>query len=175
MSKIFCYFHYKIRCAYPAYGTQKVQTAKSDSQLRKKLANTWDEDILILNDRGWRIHFYSETYLPEIQPLGFGRTNNNTRPRKFFEQLLLAHIWISPPDSWSYVADASEDSQSTARQAVLQSEPLHTLSGTEHKNLKAAKGWSQSKLAGLSGISQGLISLIENGERTLTQENQKIL
>ena len=158
-----------------AYGTQKVQTAKSDSQLRKKLANTWDEDLLILNDRGWRIHFYSETYLPEIQPLGFGRTNNITRPRKFFEQLLLAHIWISPPDSWSNVADASEDSQSTARQAVLQSEPLHTLSGTELKNLRAAKGWSQRKLAALSGISQGLISLIENGERTLTQENQKVL
>jgi DNA-binding transcriptional regulator YiaG len=157
-----------------AYGTQKVQLAKTDSQLRKKLTNTWDEDLLTLNDRGWQIHFHSGTYSSEIQPLGFGRTNN-TRPRKFFEQLLSAFIWINPPDNWSHVAAPPEENQSTIHQVVTQSELIHTLSGIEIKTLRTSNGWSQRKLAALTGISQGLISLIENGERTLTQENQEII
>ena len=33
-----------------AYGTQKVQDAQDDNQLRKKLTNTWDEDLLALHD-----------------------------------------------------------------------------------------------------------------------------
>ncbi|MFM7615295.1 MAG: helix-turn-helix domain-containing protein, partial [Synechococcales cyanobacterium] len=33
----------------------------------------------------------------------------------------------------------------------------------------------QRKLASLSGMSQGLISLIENGERTITPETDEIL
>ena len=157
-----------------AYGTQKVQAAKSDSQIRKKLVNTWDEDLLTLNERGWRICFDSETYPPEIRPLGFGRTNNS-RPRKFFEQLLSASIWISPPDSWNHVTDSLRNNESNEHQAVMRSELIGTLSGVELKTLRTTKGLSQRKLAALSGISQGLISLIENGERTLTPENQEIL
>jgi transcriptional regulator with XRE-family HTH domain len=40
--------------------------------------------------------------------------------------------------------------------------------------LRLARAWSQRKLAKIAGISQGLISLIENDERTITPENEDI-
>ena len=82
-----------------AYGSDKVRDAQEDNQLRKKLTNTWDEDLLALHDRGWQIRFNPETYPEDIQPSGFGRENSR-RPRGFFEQLLTAQLEIKPPKSW---------------------------------------------------------------------------
>jgi len=42
----------------------------------------------------------SQNPFPRTSALGFGRGSHN-RPKGFFEQLLLAQIWISPPDNWS--------------------------------------------------------------------------
>lgn len=158
-----------------AYGTQKIQAASQDSQLRKKLANSWDEDLLALHDRGWYVHFHLETYPQEIQPAGFGR-GNNSRPRRFFEQLLSARIWISPPKDLSHGTITLEaGSQSEAQQAVLQTEAPRTLTGALVRALRTEKGWSQRKLSLLTGLSQGLISLIENDQRSITPENQLIM
>ena len=79
-----------------AYGPQKVEDAKSNLQLRKKLANTWDEDIFTLHDRGWRLRFDPDTYPATIQPIGMGREDTR-RPRGFFEELLDAYILDQPP------------------------------------------------------------------------------
>lgn len=158
-----------------AYGTQRIQAASQDSQLRKKLANTWDEDLLALHDRGWYLQFHSETYPQEIQPPGFGR-GNHSRPRRFFKQLLSARIWISPPENLSHGAITLErGSQSEAQQAVLQAETRCTLTGALIRVLRTEKGWSQRKLSLLTGLSQGLISLIENDQRSITPDNQEIL
>ncbi len=43
-----------------AYGPQRIQAALQDSKIRKKLANTWDEDLLALHDRGWYLQFHPE-------------------------------------------------------------------------------------------------------------------
>ncbi|MBW4638571.1 MAG: helix-turn-helix domain-containing protein [Gloeocapsa sp. UFS-A4-WI-NPMV-4B04] len=157
-----------------AYGYQRVQVAKQDSQLRKKLANIWDEDLLSLHERGWYIHFDLDTYPQEIQPPGFGRGDQN-RPRGFFERLLSACIWISPPENLTKGSIIKAGSHVEAQQAVLQAEVQYTFSGAEIKTLRIAKGWSQRQLSALTGLSQGLISLIENNERSLTAENQEIL
>lgn len=158
-----------------AYGTQRIQAAKQDSQLRKKLANTWDEDLLVLHDRGWHLYFHPETYLKEIQPAGFGR-GNHSRPRGFFEKLLLARIWISPPDNLSGSAITLEGiSQIEERQTVLHPETQRILTGADVRTLRKEKGWSQRKLESLTGISQGLICQIENERRPISCENQEIL
>ena len=53
------------------------------------------------------------------------------------------------------------------------------LTGTQIKNARKAKGWSQAKLAGLLGVSQRYISMFERGDRTpnskLFGKIQKIL
>ncbi|MGB5917381.1 MAG: helix-turn-helix transcriptional regulator [Phormidesmis sp.] len=155
-----------------AYGTDKVRAAQDDNQLRKKLTNTWDEDLLALHDRGGQIRFDSKTYPEDIQPSGFGRENNR-RPRGFFEKLLNAQLEIKPPQSWDL-----------AQLEVAAAEPLEdadvqlsvvSLTGSQIRNMRTAKGWSQRKLSKLTGISQGLISMMENEERSITESNESIL
>ena len=154
-----------------AYGVERVHNAQSDNQLRKKLTNTWDEDLLALHDRGWQITFDAETYPVEIQPSGFGR-DTSRRPRGFFDQLLKAQLLVAPPESWDTAhlpsAEVAEDS--------VEIEPaVPKLTPEEIKSLRVEKGWSQRKLAMLTGISQGLISMMENGTRTITSDNELIL
>ncbi|WP_250126634.1 helix-turn-helix transcriptional regulator [Chroococcidiopsis sp. CCMEE 29] len=158
-----------------AYGPQKIEAARLDNRLRSKLANTWDEDLLVLHDRGWHLHFHSETYYPEIQPFAFGRSNHS-RPRSFFEQLLSAQIWISPPDSLTQKFITPEIiSRPQVQQTVLPVEAQCSLTGTEVRTLRNKKGWTQRQLASLTGLSQSLIQLIEKNQRTITRENQEIL
>lgn len=154
-----------------AYGLSKVNAAKQDNQLRKKLTNTWDEDLLALHDRGWRIEFDATSYPSDIQPPGFGRENAR-RPRGFFDQLLEAQLEIRPPESWnlSQLESASEPSDELANKLTVP-----TLTGADVKAQRIAGGWSQRKLATLTGISQGLISMIENETRSITEANESIL
>ncbi|WP_008319442.1 helix-turn-helix domain-containing protein [Leptolyngbya sp. PCC 6406] len=157
-----------------AYGPAKVEAAKNDLQLRKKLANTWDEDLFTLHDRGWKLHFDPALYPPEIQPVGFGRTDTR-RPRGFFETLLTAQLWISPPDDWVAQPLPSEGPDAPSEISVGGSDPNPTLTGDEVKALRLEKGWSQRKLAVLTGLSQGLISMMENNSRSVTPDNELIL
>lgn len=158
-----------------AYGPQKIEAAKLDNRLRNKLANTWDEDLLVLHDRGWHLHFDSEAYHPEIQPLAFGRSNHS-RPRSFFEQLLSARMWISPPDNVSQKVIVTEGgSKPKVQQTVLPAKAQHILTGAVVRDLRTKKGWTQRQLASLTGLSQSLIQLIEKNQRTITRETQEIL
>lgn len=154
-----------------AYGVDKVHNAQEDHQLRKKLTNTWDEDLLALHDRGWQIKFDPETYPPEIQPSGFGRENIR-RPRGFFEQLLNALLLVAPPKSWDLAQLEADESQAEPDDSQL---TIPKLTGPDVKELRVSRAWSQRKLSALTGISQGLISMIENGTRSITDENESIL
>lgn len=156
-----------------AYGSEKVEQARTNSEYRKKLASTWDEDLLALHDRGWSIQFDFDTYPPEIQPPGFGR-DDMQRPRGFFDQLLAAYLWITPAENW--IADSSKPSQPlTTLHTHPPAESNLVLTGNRVKTLRQDKGWSQRKLAKMSGLSQGLISLIENEERSISPENEQVL
>ncbi|MEM1280872.1 MAG: helix-turn-helix transcriptional regulator [Cyanobacteria bacterium P01_H01_bin.152] len=159
-----------------AYGPQKVKNAKSDLQLRKKLANTWDEDIFTLHDRGWHIKFDAASYPGEIQPIGMGREDTR-RPRGFFERLLEAYLWVSPPDAWvTQQLPGAGPSQPQPGSVQMTSElDLPGLTGDDIKALRSEKGWSQRKLAAVTGMSQGLISMIENGTRAISSDNEIVL
>jgi DNA-binding transcriptional regulator YiaG len=157
-----------------AYGDQKIEQARQSSELRKKLANTWDDDLLTLHERGWQLRFDDETYPLEIRPSGFGRENLQ-RPRGFFDRLLAARLWIIPEDKLvNEVAAIKEVKPETAQQLAAY-QPELMLSGAQVRALRTARGWSQRKLAALSGLSQGLISLIENNERNISTENEATL
>lgn len=157
-----------------AYGPQQVLAAAEDPQLRKKLANTWDDDLLALNDRGWKLLFDSETYPSDLQPLSFGR-GGARRPRGFFEKLMEAYLWISPPDAWTNCSLLIGDGSSVEVEQEP-SDPKETaLTGADVCRLRVEKGWSQRKLASLTGMSQGLISMIENNSRSLTPENEEVI
>ena len=49
------------------------------------------------------------------------------------------------------------------------------LTSSQLREARIAKGWTQAKLAGVLGVSQKLISLIERGDRPVNPElNPKI-
>ena len=157
-----------------AYGAEKVERARHSSELRKKLVANWDEDLVTLSDHGWKIQFDPETYPLAIQPPGFGRETTQ-RPRGFFENLLAARLWIAPEEALINEVAALETTAKALTQAtLLQVQPKVILLGSQVRALRLAQGWSQRKLASLSRISQGLISLIENGERGITLENEAV-
>ncbi|WP_242041829.1 helix-turn-helix transcriptional regulator [Alkalinema sp. FACHB-956] len=157
-----------------AYGREKVDLATTNSEARKKLVNTWDDDLLALHDRGWELQFDAETYPPEIQPLGFGRSNYQ-RPRGFFDHLLKAQLWIRRQDGKDLRLAAAETPHSVPAGSDLVSDSSIILTGQQVKALRTERNWSQRKLAAFSGISQGLISLIESGERSITADTEAIL
>ena len=159
-----------------AYGGQKIVGAKQERQLRKKLSNCWDEDLLVLQERGWHVQFHDKTYPHQIRPLGWGRSDDS-RPRGFFNRLLLGQIWISPPtfDKSGAIASVNKAPELITLEETIATQEQPKFDGCLVKNLRMQKGWSQRKLARLTGISQGLISLIENNERSITCENQEII
>lgn len=157
-----------------AYGEQKIEQAKKNSELRKKLANTWDDDLLTLHERGWKLRFDDETYPIDIRPAGFGR-DNLQRPRGFFDRLLAARMWITPEDALVNEVAALKEPDAETSQQLVASQPDLMLTGAQVRALRTARGWSQRKLAALSGLSQGLISLIENNERSISPENEAVL
>lgn len=162
-----------------AYGQGKVQQAQINSEARKRLSNNWDEDLLTLHERGWKLQFDPQTYPIEIQPPAFGRTTAR-KPRGFFDQLLAARLWITAEESLINKLAATVETEISNTNLITEEvlNPLE-MDGAQVRDLRFKKGWSQRKLASMTGISQGLISLIENGERNITPENaatlQKVL
>lgn len=158
-----------------AYGQDKVQQARIDSEVRKRLSNNWDEDLLTLHERGWKLQFDLESYPIEIQPSAFGRTTAR-KPRGFFTQLLAARLWITAEEALISEITATVEPESN-NAALITEEVLNPLEldGTQVRELRIKKGWSQRKLAAMTGISQGLISLIENSERNITPANAATL
>ncbi|NJN32025.1 MAG: helix-turn-helix transcriptional regulator [Synechococcales cyanobacterium RM1_1_8] len=156
-----------------AYGTDKVEQARKDHQLRKRMANAWDEDLLALHERGWELQFDEATYAEDIQPSGFGRSDGR-RPRGFFEDLLKAKLWVRLPNEWGMAH--LEAAQSEQAQANLdQVEAVPAITPEQIRELRVERGWSQRKLAAVAGISQGMISMMERGDRSISDENEATL
>ncbi|MGP1383469.1 MAG: helix-turn-helix domain-containing protein [Thainema sp.] len=156
-----------------AYSSERLNQAISNRKIRSRIANAWDEDLFVLRDQGWGIQFDAETYPNDIRPYGLGRETAN-RPKGFFEQLLTAKVWISPPDDWFSLslpsqidADLQTDTESESSIVVMTSADV--------KKQRNQRGWSQRKLASFTGLSQSLISLIEKGERQITAETEAAL
>lgn len=156
-----------------AYGTEKVTQARENHQQRKRLTNSWDDDLLALHEQGWTIQFDNESYPEEIQPSGFGRSDTR-RPRGFFEQLLEAKIWIQLPQEWS-TAQLEASQQETQAQVALDPARPPAMTPEELRSLRMGRGWSQRKLASVACISQGMISMMETGDRPISEDNEMTL
>lgn len=180
-------FKSQLTCQHPlqvrtlmevAYGTDKVEEARNSHQLRKRISNAWDDDLLALHERGWELQFDEATYPEEIQPFSFGRSERR-RPRGFFEDLLKAKIWVRLPNEWGIAqleAAQSEQIQVNSGSGNLaETEATSQLTSEQIKALRTERCWSQRKLAAVTGISQGMISMMERGDRAISAENEATL
>jgi DNA-binding XRE family transcriptional regulator len=163
-----------------AYGLDKVAAAHSDPELRTKIADTWDKDLLILNDEGWRIEFDPLTYLPQIQPCWKEEARElNKRPRGFWNQLRTSRLIVHlPKEIEEGLVELERKTPSKSRSKLPLSQPKmqpQPLTEREIKAAREAKGWSQERLAQEMGKSKMWISLIERGKRNIKTQDQEQL
>ncbi len=186
--------HLTVESRFHISGTYRVETlldallprtaidqALAERDKARKLTKRWNHALEVLSGlkRAFQIEFDPHSYPQELRPHSKAR-----KPRGYFEQLLRAKITIHPPAPIPELLAA----KTQPRQIRLKPTPspkkeprakTTTLTGTQIKNARKAKGWSQAKLAGLLGVSQRYISMFERGDRTpnsqLFSQIQKLL
>ena len=179
--------HLTVESRFHTSGTYRVQTlleallpkTEIDEALENrdkayKLTNRWNNALKILSElsRAFQIEFDPATYPEELRPYSKAR-----KPRGYFEQLLAAKITIHPPapipellaakTQPKLVKSKIDPSPKNIKKPVAQNTEL---TGTQIKDARKAKGWSQGQLAGFLGVSQNLVSLIERDKRSINKK-----
>ncbi|MGL5922458.1 helix-turn-helix domain-containing protein [Chroococcidiopsis sp.] len=144
-----------------------IDNARLDRRKAYDLKQRWDNAMKLLLKLGWQIAFDSETY-----PEGLRPESKDKKPKGYLDNLLDAKLTIKPPTPIpeliaSKVKPKVEPLQSKAK---LKPAPSTALTSSQVREARIAKGWTQAKLAGVLGVSQNLISLVERGERTVNPE-----
>lgn len=161
-----------------AFPKTVIDKARLDFRRAYDLKQRWDSAVKLLLKLDWQIVFDPETYPEELRP-----DFKDKKPKGYLEKLLCAKLIIKPPAPIpeliaSKAKPKVERLQSKAKTKVerLQSKAKVTppqdisLTCSQVREARIAKGWTQAKLAGFLGVSQKLISLIERGERTVNPQ-----
>ena len=179
--------HLTVESRFHTSGTYKVQTlleallpkttideALENSDKARKLTNRWNHALKVLSglSRAFQIEFDPVTYPEELRP-----NSKIRKPRGYFKQLLAAKITIHPPAPIPELLAAKTQLKQVNQKICpppknvkeLTAQTI-TLPGTQIKNARKAKGWSQGQLAGFLGVSQNLVSLIERDKRSINKK-----
>jgi DNA-binding XRE family transcriptional regulator len=140
-----------------------IDTAREDRDKAFKLVNRWNHalEVLMGLERAFQIEFNSLTYPKNLRPDSKAR-----KPRGYFQKLLAAQITIHPPTPFPKVLERKRTTIQKTTLAKLKPGQPHLLTGTQIREARMAKDWTQAKLAGLLGVSQRYISMLEKNERT---------
>ncbi|HYX12824.1 MAG TPA: helix-turn-helix transcriptional regulator [Nostoc sp.] len=153
-----------------------IDKAQLDFRRAYDLKQHWDSAIKLLLKLRWQIVFDPETYPEWLKP-----DCKDKKPKGYLNKLLDAKLTIKPPAPIpeliaSKAKPKIEQLQSKVQPKIEQLQPKAkpkqlqhiSLTGSQVKEARIAKGWTQTQLAGFLGVSQKLISLIEKGERTIS-------
>jgi DNA-binding XRE family transcriptional regulator len=174
--------HLTVESRFHISGTYKVQTlleallpktvineALDNRDKAYKLTNRWNHALMALLElsRAFQIEFDPVSYPEELRP-----HSKTRKPRGYFEQLLAAKITINPPAPIPELLAAKNQPKvdpplKTVKESIVETT---ILTGTQIKNARKAKGWSQGQLAGFLGVSQNLVSLIERDKRAVNKK-----
>ncbi|MBD3886168.1 helix-turn-helix transcriptional regulator [Phormidium tenue FACHB-886] len=135
------------------------------------------------------------------KPKGQRLTDTTKRSRAAFEQLLTSKLWIKPPMAIAEKLNELDDHRASYKERLpaktlatsqpvsntalaLQKQPKSkgAVKGTDEeitgkwvKRIRTSRKMSQRDLANWTGISQKMISLIENGDRPISPINKERL
>ena len=179
--------HLTVESRFHTSGTYKVQTlleallpkteideALENFDKARKLINRWNHALEVLSElkRAFQIEFDPATYPEALRP-----NSKNRKPRGYFKQLLAAKITIHPPAPIPELIAAKTQPKLVKSQSVSSPKNVSksitkttSITGTQIKNARKAKGWSQGQLAGFLGVSQNLVSLIERDKRSINKK-----
>lgn len=145
----------------------KVEQAQQDRYKARDLVDQWNEALKTLIKLGWTIEFdkaYPESLRPDSQA---------RKPKGYINVLLESKLTIRPPEPIPELLDRKKsDKQKDRRKSKPQisAAPSPSITGKQVRDARKSRGWSQTKLAGILGISQQLVSHIESGRREPTPE-----
>ncbi|MBD2598271.1 helix-turn-helix domain-containing protein [Nostoc spongiaeforme FACHB-130] len=161
-----------------AFAKPIIDKARLDRRRAYDLKQHWDSAIKLLLNLGWQIAFDPETYPENLRPDFKGK-----KPKGYLDKLLDAKLTIKPPSPIPELIASKtkltvERLQPKVKSKVKQLQPTAkptqeqqiSLTSSQVKEARIAKGWSQTKLAGFLGVSQNFISLIERGERSFNPQ-----
>lgn len=172
--------HLTVESRFHTSGTYKVQTlleallpqtmineARKDYDKARKLINRWNHalEVLMGLERAFQIEFDSQTYPDSLRP-----SSNARKPRGYFEQLLAAKITIHPPAPIPELLATKTEPKPIQPKLMPSQSRCNSLTGTQIRQFRQERGWSQVKLAGWLGVTQAFISNVEKGNRTLSPE-----
>ena len=179
--------HLTVESRFHTSGTYKVQTlleallpktvineALVSFDKARKLTNRWNHALKALSElkRAFQIEFDPDTYSEALRP-----NSKSRKPRGYFEKLLAAKITIHPPAPIPELLAVKTQPElvklknaSSLKNVGKSATKTTTVTGTQIKDARKAKGWSQGQLAGFLGISQNLVSLIERDKRSVSKK-----
>jgi DNA-binding XRE family transcriptional regulator len=153
----------------------KIQEAREDKLKGQRLKHQWKNALKLLETLGWQIIYDSETYPSYLQHL-----SREQCPKGYFDKLLGATLTIRPPDPIPTLISKVEKNNPTPTK-VKKQPPQRTkakstpLTPQDIREARKSKKWNQKELAEFMGVSQQLISLIERGNHTPTEKQEKEL
>jgi DNA-binding XRE family transcriptional regulator len=148
--------------------------------------STTDPLTQIPDDPEQAAEFWTED---AAKPKGKRLTDTTKRSRESFDQLLVSKLWIQPPAAIVEKLNEIDGYRNSQRErlaarssSVTTTQPLpksqqaaginsKEITGAWVKQMRTARNLNQRDLAKLTGISQKMISLIENDERTISPKN----
>lgn len=180
-----------------AYGQEKLDRAFVNREERKRRIRTFENDLEVLHNAGFKPVFDPQTYPPAIQPLwarlqdlpedseaaldfwiddgGKSRRLTDPAPRGKWRMLYNARIaGFTLPTDMEQRLDAFEE-QKQQRSRKRSSSPPSSLTGAEVSAGRKRKGLNQRQLAELMGKSQSWVRDIENGRLQARPPDQKRL
>jgi DNA-binding XRE family transcriptional regulator len=155
-----------------------IDKAQSNSRRTYDLKHRWDVAIILLLKLGWQITFDLETYPEWLKP-----NSQEKKPKGYLKKLLQAKLNIKPPLPIPKLTASKEKTKIKRlkpRTKAKDKAPQEIrLTGSQVREARIAKGWSQAKLASFLGVSQKLVSMIEKGQQSvsprLVEEIQALL
>ena len=151
-----------------AFPKTVIEQARLDRRKAYGLKQRWNGAITLLLKLGWQIVFDPETYPEELRP-----NSKNNKPRGYLEKLLCAKLIIKPPAPIPELIASKtkpKTKRSQAKKAPTSPPAYVSLTGSQVREARIAKKWTQAKLAGFLRVSQRFISLIERGERAINPQ-----
>ena len=180
--------HLTVESRFHISGTYRVQTlleallpkanineALANRDKAYKLTKRWNHALKVLSElkRAFQIEFDPGTYPEVLRP-----DSKSRKPRGYFKQLLAAKITIHPPAPIPELLAAKtqpklvkpKNISSSKKKTNKSTSKAIAVTGTQIKNARKVKGWSQGQLAGFLGVSQNLVSLIERDKRSINKK-----
>ncbi len=162
-----------------------LQAAATDRHYRYKFKQRLDEALLTLHEQGWQFLFDDTTSPLALRPAWALPADMPAQMRQlpvdYWRLLLAATLTCLPPEPIpSLLAAVGEEGRPSTRPhpspspCVLPPRPPR-LTGSEVRQGRLAKGWSQQELARQVGKSQSWVALVEQDKRTIPPQEQATL